>query len=146
MVNVSPRSASPNGKSVTENVSLPTPGTLTLGGIPVIAGQVIPVAQIGTLVFDSLPDENGAGYASFDFTVSDGTNNSDPAVMTIDVTPVNDAPALNSLDNSPTFVEGGVPVVLDSDATISDLLAPAASQFRPYHRPRTWYLPTRHYC
>ena len=45
-------------------VSLPTPGTLTLGGVPVIAGQVIPVAQLGTLVFDSLPDESGPGYAT----------------------------------------------------------------------------------
>ena len=57
----------------------------------------------------------------FDFTVSDGTNNSDPAVMTIDVTPVNDAPVFSGLDDSPNFVEGGTPVVLDGNATISDL-------------------------
>ncbi len=110
-------------------VNLPTVGTLTLGGIPVVAGQVVPVGQISTLVYDSLPHEHGVGYTTFDFTVSDGTNSSDPAVMTIDVAPVNDDPLFNTLDDTPTFAEGGSPVVLDDDATVSDLELGAIDNF-----------------
>jgi len=101
--------------------TLPTAGVLTLGGIAVTPGQIIPAGQIGTLVFTSVANENGIGYATFGFTVSDGTNSSDPAVMTIDVQPVNDAPQFNTLDDAPTFIEGGAAVVLDGDATISDI-------------------------
>ncbi len=79
--------------------TLPAAGLLELSGVAVTAGQVIAVADItaGNLTFTPVPDANGAGYASFDFTVSDGTASSSPAnTLTVDVTAVNDAPVNNT--------------------------------------------------
>ncbi|MGI9276596.1 MAG: beta strand repeat-containing protein, partial [Endozoicomonas sp.] len=73
--------------------TLPTPGTLTLSGSNVTAGDTITAANISNLVFTPAADANGAGYASFQFRVNDGTTNSvSTYTMTVDVTPVNDAP------------------------------------------------------
>ena len=79
--------------------SLPTAGTLKLGDSVVTAGQVIEAADIGRLVFTPAPNANGAGYANFQFTVTDnggtangGVDTSAAKTITIDVTPVNDAP------------------------------------------------------
>src|SRR5690606_15256194 len=44
--------------------ALPGAGTLTLGGAPVAAGQVIAVAQLAQLVFTPAANANGMGYAS----------------------------------------------------------------------------------
>ena len=66
-------------------------GALALGGTPVTANQAIAAAQLGQLVFTPPPDANGAGYASFTFRVSDGTDESALAyTITLDVTAVND--------------------------------------------------------
>ena len=73
---------------------LPMNGTLKLNGAPVVASQVVAVADIPALSFTPLPDGNGAPYAIFTFRVSDGTDWSTNAyTMRIDVQPVNDAPA-----------------------------------------------------
>jgi Ca2+-binding RTX toxin-like protein len=75
--------------------SLPAAGSLRLNGVAVTASQSISVADItaGKLVFSPAANANGAGYASFGFKVSDGTALSDSAYsMTVNVTPVNDAP------------------------------------------------------
>lgn len=72
--------------------TLPLAGTLTLGGVAVTAGQEIALADIGNLVFTPGADENGTGYASFTFSVSDGTDfAAAPNTITVDVTPVGDA-------------------------------------------------------
>ena len=69
----------------------PAAGTLALGGTPVTDNQAIAAAQLGQLVFTPPPDANGAGYASFTFRVSDGTDESALAyTITLDVTAVND--------------------------------------------------------
>ena len=73
----------------------PTAGSLQLNGVPMAAGDEIPVAEIVArhLVFVPAPDANGAGYATFRFEVSDGKDYSvDDYAMTVDVTPVNDLP------------------------------------------------------
>ncbi|MEF8747646.1 MAG: cadherin-like domain-containing protein [Candidatus Accumulibacter propinquus] len=75
--------------------TLPAAGSLKLNGVAVTAGQSISVADLtaGNLVFTPATNANGSGYASFDFKVSDGTALSDAAyTMTVNVTPVNDAP------------------------------------------------------
>ncbi|MDB5305938.1 MAG: toxin [Gemmataceae bacterium] len=69
----------------------------------VTAGQFVPVADVtgGKLVFTPAANANGAGYASFTFQVQDdgGTANGGadtdptPKTLTVDVTPVNDAPS-----------------------------------------------------
>lgn len=52
--------------------TLPTLGVLLLSGVPVAAGQIIPVSQInsGLLVYDA-PNQDTATSVSFNFSVSD---------------------------------------------------------------------------
>ena len=74
-------------------VTLPTAGGLKLDGTAVTAGEVVPVDEIDTLVFTPVADANGMDYASFEFRVSDGEDDSDATyTMTVHVTPVNDEP------------------------------------------------------
>ena len=72
--------------------SLPDKGTLTLNGAEVTLDTPIVVADLGNLVYTPVDNENGDGYTSFAYTVSDGELDSPAATMTINVTPVNDAP------------------------------------------------------
>jgi len=82
--------------------SLPLVGALTHNGLAVVAGQSIAVADIiaGGLVFAPAANANGAGYASFSFAVQDDGGIAGAGIdrdllaqtMTINVTPVNDAP------------------------------------------------------
>ncbi len=83
--------------------SLPTNGTLTLNGNLVILDTVISIGDIalGKLVFEPTSNENGVAYANFTFQLQDdgdkdrgGINLSPEKTFTIDVTAVNDAPAL----------------------------------------------------
>ena len=86
--------------------SLESAGALQLNGVDVTLNQVITKADIdaGLLKFIPVPDANGIGYDSFDFTVNDGTiDSTSAATLTLDVTPVNDAPA--ALDNTVTGTE-----------------------------------------
>ena len=74
--------------------TLPLAGTLTLDGVKVEAGDSVSREEIeaSKLVFSPAADENGEGYASFSFKVSDGVDDSASAyTMTFDVTPANDA-------------------------------------------------------
>ena len=59
-------------------VTLPAQGTLALGGAPAAAGAQIPQARIasGDLTFTPEPGEKGEPYASFTFTVNDGSADS----------------------------------------------------------------------
>ena len=75
--------------------SLPGAGELTLDGAAVEAADAVSWADIDAskLVFTPAENANGAAYASFNFKVSDGTEESASAyTMTIDVSAVNDAP------------------------------------------------------
>ncbi len=70
---------------------LPARGTLTLGGGAVLAGQVINVTAIPTLVYT--PPENANGDDIFTYSVYDGTTFSTATTMaTITINPVNDPP------------------------------------------------------
>ena len=74
-------------------VTLPAAGALALDGMVVAADQVVEAADIGTLVFTPAANANGDAYTSFTFRVSDGTAESvSTYTMTVNVTPVNDAP------------------------------------------------------
>ena len=107
----------------------PIVGNLTLNGIDVVAGQFVAAAEIATGLLQFMPatNENGVAYTSFGFQVQDdgGTVNAgvdlDPTVrtLTIDVTPVNDAPVA-----SPSSVAGleDQPYVFNwSDFNITDI-------------------------
>ncbi|MBI5756942.1 MAG: hypothetical protein HZA46_00325 [Planctomycetales bacterium] len=81
--------------------TLPPGGSLLLSGVPVTTGQVIPVNQIGNLVFTPLPQQNGVPFANLTFSVRDdggtatGGQDTDPTpnTFTLNVSPVNDGPA-----------------------------------------------------
>ena len=75
-------------------VTLPGSGTLAVSGSAVSADQEVAASDLGgNLTYTPAEDEHGSGYASFTFRVSDGTDESAADyTMTIDVTPVNDAP------------------------------------------------------
>ena len=72
-------------------VTVPTPGTLALDGTAVTALDDVTKAQIDgdMLTFTPVAGASGTGYASFDFKVNDGTDDSASAyTMTIDVTAI----------------------------------------------------------
>lgn len=83
--------------------TLPVNGTLTLLGVPVVAGQTVVLADIPNLEFLNALNDNGVAYDSFRFQVVDdgGTANGGvdtditPRTMTIDVTAVDDPPVLD---------------------------------------------------
>ena len=69
-------------------VTLPSPGTLALDGTAVTVDAVVTKAQIdgNMLTFTPVAGATGASYASFDFKVNDGTDDSaDAYTMTINV-------------------------------------------------------------
>ena len=104
-------------------VSLPADGELRLNDVPLAAGalpQAVPAADLGgNLVYAPPPDANGASYASFGFRVNDGTDDSVAAyVMTVDVTPVDDAP--DSADSGVSTPEDTDYVFGESDFGFAD--------------------------
>lgn len=73
-------------------LSLPQHGSLQLNGIAITIGQEIPAADLGNITF--VPDANWNGSTTFDWVASDGAGYAvTPATMTININPVNDAPA-----------------------------------------------------
>ena len=96
--------------------SLPTNGTLKLGGVNVVLGDLpltLTADQIknGQLTF--VPDANGhntgAGfatpYATFSYTVSDGQGGTSMATVRVTVTPINDQP--QAADDALSLAEDG---------------------------------------
>ena len=80
---------------------LPTQGTLSYDGTPVTAADV----TNGTLFTDrskftyaAAPNDNGAGYATIGFRVQDAAGDESlPYTLSVDVTAVNDAPAVSNV-------------------------------------------------
>ena len=73
-------------------LSLPEKGTLLLGGNPVSAGDAIEASQIGSLTYAPAENDHGDDYASFTYSVNDGTDDSPIGTMAIHVNAVNDLP------------------------------------------------------
>ncbi len=94
--------------------SLPANGILYYNGVGVVAGQVIPAADIaaGLLQFEPAPNANGTGYASFTFSVRDasGLYDTAPNTVTVNVTAVNDGAPGAVNDNFATAL--GTPVTI----------------------------------
>ncbi|MEP6872967.1 MAG: tandem-95 repeat protein [Burkholderiales bacterium] len=76
--------------------SVPAAGTLLLNGVAVVAGAVISASEVaaGHLVYVPVANGNGSPYATFTFSVQDsaGAYDAAPNTLTLNVTPVNDAP------------------------------------------------------
>ncbi len=98
-----PNDTPANSLQAVKITTLPGAGTLTDNGVAVTAGQFVSVADItaGKLVFTPAANANGNNYAQFTFQVQDngGTGNGGvdldptPKTLTVNVTPVNDAPS-----------------------------------------------------
>ncbi len=90
--------------------SLPAKGKLKVSGVDVTLNQEVNVSGTGfagTLTFVPTANENGNDYASFGFTVIDSADEESTAnTMTFDVTPVNDAPVVNSIAGDTSLFEG----------------------------------------
>ncbi|WP_417068916.1 Ig-like domain-containing protein [Niveibacterium terrae] len=85
-------------------------------------GAVVSAANIGKLTFRPAANANGTGYSSFTWTVSDGTASSaNTGTMTLNVTPVNDAPVISTTSVSKTFNEDSAQSFSASDFGFSDV-------------------------
>jgi len=100
-----PLDSPPNHLAAVKIISGPTAGVLTDDGLPTSAGASISAVDIasGKVVYTPGHDANGDNYASLTFQVQDdgGTANggndlSAVKTLTINVTPVNDAPIIVS--------------------------------------------------
>ena len=108
-------------------VTLPTTGTLALGSTAVLADAVVTKADIddGDLTFTPVAGESGTGYASFDFKVNDGTDDSvDAYTMTIDVTVVTNhaatgAPAITGTARVGRTLTAATTGILDANGLTS---------------------------
>ena len=103
--------------------TLPAAGTLTFGGAPVAAGQVIDAADLGLLVFAPAPNANGNAYAGFTFSVQDSAGGFDsvPNSITVNVTPAPDAAVIGGVASGATVEDttlttGGQLLINDPDA------------------------------
>ncbi|MGB5761063.1 MAG: cadherin-like domain-containing protein, partial [Sedimenticolaceae bacterium] len=106
--------------------SLEGVGSLQLSGLDVTLNQVISKADIdaGNLTFAPAADDNGAGYDSFGFSVNDGTVDSASSyTMTMDVTPVNDAPTTSPVTLAPIAEDSGARLITQAEllANASDI-------------------------
>ncbi|MCP4934177.1 MAG: hypothetical protein GY927_08230 [bacterium] len=101
--------------------TLPGAGVLTLNSVAVSVGAQVSLAQLnaGALEFTPVADASGTGYASFDFTASDGEEDSAAATVVLDVTPVADAPTVTA-SLGQTSVQPGETVALDITALLND--------------------------
>ena len=117
-------------------VTLPAKGTFALSGTAVTAGDSIDRTDLdaGNLTYTPPANDHGDNLASFTFKVSDGTAESaGGAVMTINVTAVNDVPT-----GTPAIVGdpiAGVTLTLDLSAIMDadGLLEPSEFKINWYH-------------
>ncbi|MEQ4451991.1 putative Ig domain-containing protein [Kosakonia sp. YIM B13605] len=85
-------------------------------------GAVVSAANIGKLAFRPAANANGAGYAAFTWTVSDGTASSaNVGTMTLNVAAVNDAPVISNTAVSKTFNEDSAQTFTAADFGFSDV-------------------------
>ena len=116
-----------NSLAFVKITTLPGAGTLKLSGIDVTAGQEIAAGSIGNLIYAPAANANGTGYASFTFQVRDngGTANGgvdldqSPNTITINVTPVNDAPSFVKGADQTVAEDAGIQVVPNWATSIS---------------------------
>ena len=107
--------------------SLPTEGTLYLDGSAVISGTEIQSDDISNGLLTFVPELHDSGtdaydvegigdqlnsYATFNYSVSDGEAWSSSAEMTVDVTPVADAPPVLAIADQIEFDTSGITGIL----------------------------------
>ncbi|RCK42557.1 hypothetical protein TH25_22500, partial [Thalassospira profundimaris] len=113
--------------------SLPASGTLKFNGTEITApGKVVSVADItdGKLVYSPAENVNGDAVTTFTFSVQDSRDGFDstPKTVTVNITPLNDAPTFNNTVgvvtsvNESTDANKGVPATaIITGANIGDI-------------------------
>lgn len=104
-----------DGDSVSASItSLPSAGTLLqFDGTPITLESTAVSDANGRVVFRPALFEYGAPYATFGYTVTDGTNDSNVATATIVVNDLNDAPTLSV--NTPLILDEGTQSIIGED-------------------------------
>ena len=125
-----------DGLASVRMVTLPGSGTLAVSGSAVSAGQEVAASDLGgNLTYTPVADEHGIGYANFTFRVSDGTAESaSDYTMTIDVTPVNDAPSAGTVS-----IDATAPMVGDELTASTAGVADPDGLPDPFEPTWQWY-------
>ncbi|OYU64990.1 MAG: hypothetical protein CFE22_15890 [Cytophagaceae bacterium BCCC1] len=103
--------------------SLPTLGTLYVGGVAATVGQVLTPAQVATLTYD--PSGTANGTDSFTFTAIDNNGAEDATDATISIPVTNNPPVANNNTNAPIASTAGQTAInaltaTDTDGTIAN--------------------------
>ena len=99
-------------------MTLPTSGLLTLVDEAVVEDQGIGVADLNNLEYTPATDENGTAVDMIKVKAIDSTGSeSNAATITIDLSPVNDAPSFNLTQDGISAITGDTDVVLPGFAT-----------------------------
>jgi hypothetical protein len=91
----------------------------TLGPIEALTCAGTAPTRICSANVTYTPDEDYNGFDIFSFKASDGTEDSNPALVSLLVNPVNDTPV--STDETRTISEDGDPLSIDFGALLSDM-------------------------
>jgi hypothetical protein len=94
----------------------PGTGVLTLSGTAPVADYE---AALRTIAFSGTSDDPVASK-TIEFAVNDGDADSDAAVRSIAVTPVNDAPSVSTSSGSAAYTAGGATVAVDPVLSVED--------------------------
>jgi hypothetical protein len=97
--------------------ALPAHGSLTKDGSALAEGDSF-TGSPADVVYT--PNANYNGPDSFVFKTSDGSLDSSPATVSLDVTPVNDVPTAHD-DHSPSTMENAPPITIDLRPLVSDV-------------------------
>ena len=104
--------------------TLPSHGTLYVGGVAVTAGQVLTPAQVATLTYD--PDGTFTGNDTFTFTATDnlGAVDSTPATINLPIA------SIDAVNDTPAVVNGttgaSLPTVFGNDTLDGVAFIPSA--------------------
>ncbi|EON90288.1 DUF4347 domain-containing protein [Plesiomonas shigelloides] len=97
-------------------------GVRGVGDTLLVSGAVVSAADISKMTFRPTANANGAGYAAFTWQVSDGTAlSANTGTMTLNVTPVNDAPVISNTSVSKTVNEDSAQTFNPADFGFSDV-------------------------
>ena len=117
-------------------VSTESVGDLEYDGSDVNSGLEILSSDISKLKFNSLVNENGVNYDSFEFKVFDGiAYSSETYIMTISITEVNDEPSLSLMNPKDIWVSEDIGDVIINGQVASQTSGPTneASQVLSLH-------------
>ena len=85
------------------------------------ASQAAVEALVANIAFSSLSNAPSTLLRTISARLTDGDGGTSATVTkTVQIVSTNDAPVINAFDTAVTYVENGVPVVLDTNATVVD--------------------------